>query len=209
MGKLTKNEVIAELEALEVEFNPEATYNTLVALLKEAGAEKKEEEVDEDAAEEEEESSEEVEEAEEDVPEEKIENVEPVEEKKIEPEKDKAAEEDEEEVGDYLRQYQYRKQTAFGSEQSDPAAGSKAEKMKNHLLAAPRMNFMIPKPSGEDKTVKQSVCLNGYRMDFPKNVYIEVPKPVADILIRSLNLTVQALEKGRIDGNSGKENALR
>ena len=62
---------------------------------------------------------------------------------------------------DYLRKYQYKKQTNPGSKESDPAGGSKAERMKRILLKQPKVRTMIPREGGEDPSIKQSVTLNG------------------------------------------------
>lgn len=109
---------------------------------------------------------------------------------------------------DYLRQYQYRKQTKAGSVQSDPPAGSKAAKMKAFLLSQPKVRFFIPRLSGEDVSIKQSVCLNGYRLDFLKQAYIDIPEAVANVLMESLKQTEEAVQRNRIDGDKKKEEAL-
>lgn len=111
--------------------------------------------------------------------------------------------------GDYLRQYQYRKQTKFGSVDSDPQPGSKAAIMKKFLLSQPRVRMLFPRPQGEDGSVLQTVNLNGYRLDFPKDAYVDVPIPVADVLGESLKQTNAALRQFRIDGNKEKEKALQ
>lgn len=112
------------------------------------------------------------------------------------------------ETGDYLLKYQYRKQTPFGSVASNPAPGSKAEKMKAFLLSSPKVRMFIPQTPGEDISIPQSVCLNGYRLDFPKQTYLDVPEPVANVLMESLKQTEVAIMRNRIDGDSKKENAL-
>lgn len=109
---------------------------------------------------------------------------------------------------DYLRKYQYRKQTVPGSVESDPIPGSKAHRMKTILLAQPRIRMFIPRLQGEDASILQSVTINGYRLDFPKQAYIEVPQQVADVLMESLGQTETALQYMRIDGDKRKENAL-
>ena len=109
---------------------------------------------------------------------------------------------------DYLRQYQYRKQTVFGSKDSDPQPGSKADTMKKHLLSSPRVRMFIPRPEGEAKSILQSVTLNGYRLDLPKNTYIELPEPIYNVLKESLAQTEIALDRDRISGDKQKENAL-
>lgn len=110
--------------------------------------------------------------------------------------------------GDYLRKYQYRKQTKPGSVESDPPTGSKAEKMKKFLLSQPVIRMMFPHPMGEDSSIKQSVCLNGYRLDFEKDTYVDVPLQIAEVLGESLKQTNTALLQFRIDGNKEKEKAL-
>lgn len=96
---------------------------------------------------------------------------------------------------DYLRQYQYRKQTAFGSVASDPAPGSKAEKMKAELLRQRKVGMAIQLGMNEDPSVKASVNINGYRLDFPKNSYIEIPEQVANLIMESQGQTVAALQQ--------------
>ncbi len=111
-------------------------------------------------------------------------------------------------AGDYLRQYQVRKQALSGSTQSDPPAGSKAAKMKAELLSQPKIRFFIPRAPGESPTILQSVTLNGYRMDFPKQAYVDVPLQVAEVLAESLKQTDAALNQFRIDLDKRKEVAL-
>lgn len=109
---------------------------------------------------------------------------------------------------DFLRPYQYRKQTQPGSVESDPVPGSKAATMKAFLLSQPRVRMLIPRPQGEKSSIKQSVNLNGYRLDLPKDTYVEVPLQIADVLGESLNQTNAALQVNRIDGDKAKESAL-
>lgn len=109
---------------------------------------------------------------------------------------------------DYLRQYQIRKGTVPGSPQSDPQPGSKAETMKTKLLTQQKVKIFIPRPQGEDKTILQSVTLNGYRLDLPKQAYLDVPFQVAQVLMESLQQTEQALAQHLIKDNKDKEDAL-
>lgn len=110
--------------------------------------------------------------------------------------------------GDYLRQYQYRKQTPFGSKESDPQLGSKAAKMKEHLLSQDKVRIFVPRALGESPLIKQSVCLNGYRLDLPKQAYLEVPMQVAEVIMDSLSQTEAAIIRGQISGDAAKEYAL-
>lgn len=115
------------------------------------------------------------------------------------------------EEGDYLRKYQYKKVNnvaTVGGKLTDPDKGSKAEKMKAHLLKQSRVRILVPVAKGEHHAVPMSVTLNGYRLDFPKNTYVELPDQVADIVMKSQAQTDTALRVSRIDGDKGKEEAL-
>ena len=109
---------------------------------------------------------------------------------------------------DYLRQFQYRKRTKPGSKQSDPAPGSKAELMKERLLKQDKVRVYIPRQNNEGRNVKLSVNLNGYRLDLPKQTYVEVPKQVAEVIIESQRQTDDAIERMQILPESDKEKAL-
>ena len=107
-------------------------------------------------------------------------------------------------VEDYLRQYQYRKDTVLGSPQSDPQPGSKAERMKKALLKQPRVRIIVPRPQGE-KNIEHSVTLNGYRLDFPKNQYLDLPQQIADVIMNAQQQTEAAIARGQIAGDARKE----
>ena len=112
---------------------------------------------------------------------------------------------------DYLRQYQYQNvnnQPTWGVPSTDPDQGSKAEVMKKHLLSQEKVGIFIPKAETEDPTIKLSVTLNGYRLDFPKNVYISVPFNVAEVIRDSLNQQASALLPFQIGRNKATESAL-
>lgn len=118
---------------------------------------------------------------------------------------------------DYLRQYQYKKVNdvpSIGAELgdraylTDPDKGSRAEKMKRHLLVQPRVRILVPRSAGEHASVLMTVNLNGYRLDFPKNTYIEMPEQIAEVIMQSQAQTDVALQAFRIDGNSKKTEAL-
>lgn len=109
---------------------------------------------------------------------------------------------------DYLRKFQYRKDTILGSIQSDPIVGSKAERQKKHYLGQEKVRIMIPRKMDESPKVLYTVNENGYRLDLPKNEYIDVPRQVADVIMNSFNQTEIALSYNKIDGNKDKENLL-
>jgi len=113
---------------------------------------------------------------------------------------------------DYLLKYQYGSDDngpmKYGDPRTNPAKGSKAETMKKALLAQPKIKIIVPKADGEDPTVRLSVNLNGYRLDFPKNTYLDVPEQIADVIISSQKQQTEALMPFRIDRNRKTEEAL-
>ncbi len=134
--------------------------------------------------------------------EEKLEPSQPAQEEKVEPKEERLqpapAPEFAVQPVDYLRKFQYRKQTEFGSVASDPQAGSKAEKMKLELLSQPKVGFVIPLGLNEDPKARHSVCLNGYRLDFPKNTAIDIPQQISQMLMDSHGLTTAAISQFQI-----------
>ena len=108
------------------------------------------------------------------------------------------------EEGDYLVKYQYKKQTPFGTLATNPAPGSKADFMKKGLLKQPRVRIMIPKANKSD-SFPLSVTLNGYRLDLPKQTYVEVPQQVAEVVMDNQTQTQEALKPFRIDGDRPAE----
>lgn len=130
----------------------------------------------------------------------------PSNEPRLEPPSEKVSKAGEDE--DYLRQYQYRKQTVPGSPASDPQPGSKAEIMKRTLLKQERYRVFVPRRENEDPKLKLSVTLNGYRLDLPKQTYLELPKQIVEVIMDSLQQTESAILRGQISGDSKKEKAL-
>lgn len=108
---------------------------------------------------------------------------------------------------DYLLKYQYGRELPLGDVRTNPAGG-KAKAMKDSLLVQGRVRVLIPVDSGSDPSVPFSVCLNGYRLDLPRNQYIDVPQQVAEVIMNSHSQTVRALEQFKIGGNKAKEDAL-
>ena len=113
----------------------------------------------------------------------------------------------EENTQDYLRQYQYKREMPLGHADSDPTGG-KPLAMKNQLLGQSKVRVMIPVDSGSDPSVPFSVQLNGYRLDLPRNQYIDVPQQVAEVIMASHKQTLQALDMFKVSGDKRKEEAL-
>lgn len=83
------------------------------------------------------------------------------------------------------------------------SAGSKADRMKAWLETQPKVRIMIPRQGKEKMGTTESVVLNGYRLNIVKGVYVLVPKPVADVIMKSQNQTEDALNAPkREDGSS-------
>ena len=85
----------------------------------------------------------------------------------------------------------------------EPSIGGKAYKMKRILATQPKKPFFIPLEFGEKFGATKSVILNGLRINILKNVYIDLPIQVIDVLKESLLLPTQILEghRTRIEGS--------
>jgi hypothetical protein len=125
-------------------------------------------------------------------------------------------EENDEEV-DYLRKFQYKKVNNIpvwtfpnSDPLTDPDKGSKAEKMKEFLLSEPKVYMMIPAESGSSPKVPKSITRNGYRLDFPVNTYIYVPREIAKDFVSESKQTLEALSRNTVDSNPkpGADQAL-
>ncbi len=76
---------------------------------------------------------------------------------------------------------------------------TKAQKMKEYLWSQPKVTIMIPLEQGEKEGTTLPVTLNGYRLNIRKNTYVEVPKPVADLLMDILKQNEAAGRDFRMD----------
>lgn len=104
--------------------------------------------------------------------------------------------------GDYLRKYQCKKITvdgktwhAIGGERTDPDKGSRAERMKAGLLKQIKISTIIYPEPGSNVGIPFTVNLNGYRLDLPRNTYIEIPEQIANVVRKSQQQKIDAVEK--------------
>jgi len=112
---------------------------------------------------------------------------------------------------DYIRKYQYKKvdgNPTVGGAHTDPDVGSKAEAMKKFSLEQPKIRMIVPAQEGGDSKVPLSVNLNGYRLDFPRNTYIEMPENFATVVMESQRQQEDALKPFQIEKDSDKDIAL-
>ena len=118
------------------------------------------------------------------------------------------------EKGDYLWKYEFHQKSGYpyflvpNMKYTAPSPGSKAEKMKKFLLSQPKVRVFVPRMQNESPKVLQVVNLNGYRLEFPKNTYIDMPEQIAEVLRRSLQQTEDALGQFRVDRDPNTEQML-
>lgn len=118
-----------------------------------------------------------------------------------------------ERFGKYLQRFEYHQPTGrpyfqlSGIPYIPLPVGSKAEIMKKKLLSQEIVTVFIPRKEGESDKVLQTVNLNGYHLELPKQTYLELPKQIVDILKESLKQDEEALRAFRID-TPQKEQAL-
>ena len=67
--------------------------------------------------------------------------------------------------------------------------GGKAAKMKARLALQPKRSILIPREGKEKAGTTFPVCINDYRLNIMKGVYVEVPKQVADVIMDHFNQT--------------------
>jgi hypothetical protein len=111
-------------------------------------------------------------------------------------------------------------------EKSQPRNGGKEEAdfnktvsdMKSLLESQPKVRVLVPLEAGET-IVKNTdgskafpflpVSINGYRLNVPKGVYVDVPQTVADIISESFNIYEQnSATEMRADRNDDVVSAL-
>ena len=98
------------------------------------------------------------------------------------------------------------------SQKADKELKADAAAMKAHLDKQRKVSIMIPFEVGENpengKKVKFHVNLNGYAMDIPRGIYVEVPEQVADMIKARLESEGKIGSQWRIDRDPNKQTAL-
>lgn len=85
------------------------------------------------------------------------------------------------------------KEKAQRSEATEEAAFQEtANDMKTLLASQPTVRILVPYEQGEPKGTQLPVNINGYRLNVPKGVYVEVPQTVAEIVMASQDVYEQA-----------------
>lgn len=95
---------------------------------------------------------------------------------------------------------------------AERALRESARQMKEHLAKQPKVSIMIPFEAGENpeqgKKVPFHCNLNGYAMDIPRGVYVEVPQQIAEIIKERLESEGRIGRQWRIDQSQSKLDAL-
>jgi hypothetical protein len=95
---------------------------------------------------------------------------------------------------------------------ADVALRQDAQKMKAHLDAQPKVSIMVPFEVGENaeqgKDIPFHCNLNGYAMDIPRGVYVDVPQQVADMIKARLESEGKIGSNWRIDADAKRTEAL-
>lgn len=98
------------------------------------------------------------------------------------------------------------------SKKADVALRNDAKSMKAHLDKQPKVSIMIPFEVGENpingKNVPFHCNLNGYALDIPRGVYVDVPLQIADMIKERLESEGKIGAEWRLDRNADKQEAL-
>ena len=99
-----------------------------------------------------------------------------------------------------------------GQQKADKQLKTDAAKMKRHLESQKQISIMIPFEVGENpengKRVKFHVNLNGYAVDIPRGIYVDVPEQIADIIKARLESEGKMGADWRLDRDPNKQEAL-
>lgn len=94
-------------------------------------------------------------------------------------------------------------------EQVEQVHMDKAERMRIHLEKQRKVRIFMPLEGQEKAGTIHPVVMNGYRINVPKGVYVDLPEQVADLIKKSLEQTEAAGAAFRLDmSNSEKQKAL-
>jgi hypothetical protein len=85
----------------------------------------------------------------------------------------------------------------------------KAERMRLHLEAQPKVPIMIPLTPGEVPGSTESVILNGHRLNIRKGEYVYVPEQVARVIMESQQQTEQAIQSYFLMNAEGNSKAMK
>jgi len=118
------------------------------------------------------------------------------------------------EKGDYLWPYEVdrnTKQPHFKAknipfnppwEYRQPQRG-RALIQKARLLAEPTEIYMIPRPDTEQGETCQTININSYHLELPKNVRLKLPESVVATLVDSYTKTQEAINTGLFENARG------
>lgn len=85
---------------------------------------------------------------------------------------------------------------------------SKAERQKAFYDKQPKVRFFIPLDPGEKKYTVHPIQINGYRVNIPKGVTVQIAEGLADELERQFNMTSEAGKEFELDRDPNVRQAL-
>lgn len=87
-------------------------------------------------------------------------------------------------------------------------SGDKIADTKAILDAAPKVSFLVPRSEGEDPRVTETVQINGYKYEIMKGHMVTIPKPVADLLARKYQVQMEVAMRASAYSTPQKQEAL-
>ena len=90
----------------------------------------------------------------------------------------------------------------------DETPQEKIERTKRDLENGPMMTIAIPLGQGEKAGAKDSVTINGYRVEFTKGVQFTIPTPMAELVMAHYNIGLSngLADEFRLSGGSKGKN---
>lgn len=72
-------------------------------------------------------------------------------------------------------------------------------KTKRILMAQPKVRMMVPLDPGEKPGAYRTVIINGYRTDIKKNVMVDLPESIAQLLADAYRITSEVLDENPLN----------
>lgn len=93
-----------------------------------------------------------------------------------------------------------------GMKDSSPTSVEGKElETKRKLMSQPKVRMMIPLDPGEKPGAYRTVIINGYRFDVKKNVMVDLPEAVANLLSSAYSITSDVLDNNALNLSAASE----
>lgn len=97
---------------------------------------------------------------------------------------------------------------SFKPDNAQNQLSADAKKTQERLAKQPKIRFMIPLQPNEKEGAFETVQINGYRLVIKKNVFVDLPEQVVDILSEHYRISSEVGKEYRTDRDQKTQDAL-